>query len=155
MAIYSDREAARYPLCNVSWGLLFLLPVRPFPLLCPAVVVVLPRALVAVAVPSTIDLCCFEGRELMGEESADEESWNEVAVFDLCGGRDEESALCEGDAQQGSRLSFCVVGPESYQIFLLEIFGGCSRDDIARESVKLTKFVRSQKITKLKPRPNL
>ena len=96
MAIYSDREAARYLLCNVSWGLLFLLPGRPFPLLCPAVVVVvLPRALVAVAVPNSIDLCRFEGRELMGEESADEESWNEVGGFDLCGGRDEESALCE------------------------------------------------------------
>ena len=58
----------------------------------------------------------------------------------------------EKEAQQGSRLSFGVVGPASCQIFLLEIFGGCSRDDITRESIK---FVRSQKITELKPRPNL
>jgi len=102
MAIYSDREAARYPLCNVSWGLPFLLPVRAFPLLCPAVVVVLPRALIAVAVPNSIDLCCFEGRELRGEESADEERWSEVGVFDLYGGRGEESALCEGNGEGGT-----------------------------------------------------
>jgi hypothetical protein len=39
---------------------------------------------------------------LMGEESADEESWNEVGGFDWYGGRDEESALCEGNGEGGT-----------------------------------------------------
>lgn len=129
MAIYSDQEAVKYLLCNVSLDLLFLLLVLPFPLAV-AAAGVLPPFLFLYVVPSIIDFCSTGGIELRVGESVDGGMWDGPEVIDLCGGQDVEYAWRwrTRGIRRAVRGVFDLVSPWRLQIFLLEIFGGRSRE---------------------------